>query len=1044
MANSENSNSFENSQILDIDDKFDDDEEQINTPQKEQKNNNIESIKNIQISKSVQIKSPSKAIPFILYKDGKFIIQEQAKKILSDKSNESIGIISLVGKYRTGKSFLLNRVILNLQNNSGFEVAHSIKPCTKGIWLWSEPLIIQNNHSKTPFPCFLIDTEGLEAYDEEVNHDSKIFLISVLISSLFIFNSFGAIDEMALNSLSFILNLSKSIKIKSINQEDNEEEFAEYFPTLLWLLRDFSLKLEDKNGNVITEKQYLENALENVSGASDIIEEKNRVRNLIKSYFPEKDCFVMVRPVENEEDLQNLENIPIEKLRREFADQAKIFRNKVNKKIKPKTFRKKILSGSMLIELIQNILDSINGGSIPVIENSWKYVIQKECIKNSKEAINTFLSEINEFRQENKDKNDYIINVKKFTKKCAKNCISQFIKNSMLDDDNKNEYIEKLQNKINNEIYKFDKENEKFFENKFNEELEKLSNEFISNFTNGNNLYEKNYYQFFSDFEDFKRKSYSVTPNFPSKNDIFFDKLLFIMKKFIDEEMVKFKNIKEKEISEQKNENNKQKHKINILIKELNSNKEKYNKKIIKLNNDLENEKLKCKNIEEKMNNIINLNKLDKDNFLKRIEELKNNYEIKMKELLMAKTQLEADLKFNNEELIVLKMNTDKITSLNNQKFLYLNNDINNWKEKYNLLNKDSKKKEENMKKEILLLKEKIKQIQKQNKKDNINNDLFNTNLNNLISYFKENLKAQNEENKNMFEKIINEKQKNEDNGNELFKNYTDLIAKNSDLKIDINIKENQIKNLEEQLSTMNIYKQICNKTKAFQCIQCENFYTYDIFKEHYKQCKEISKNKNFEFDKNNNGIEENKFEFNPELLKIKILKGSLKNDELGKPYLDYILDINYDTQNWRIIKRFNQFVNLYKGLKNIFKNNIKMPQSSNIFVNFCGNFNGSFHDNKIQQLEKFIKDISQIPIVNNSKIFKKFLEFNQNFDEENDIIYNNRNNEEKISYRKINFNRENNGGYNKRYNEENDKIEFYNEKILKFNDIDEINNNKD
>ena len=37
MANSENSNSFENSQILDIDDKFDDDEEQINTPQKEQK-----------------------------------------------------------------------------------------------------------------------------------------------------------------------------------------------------------------------------------------------------------------------------------------------------------------------------------------------------------------------------------------------------------------------------------------------------------------------------------------------------------------------------------------------------------------------------------------------------------------------------------------------------------------------------------------------------------------------------------------------------------------------------------------------------------------------------------------------------------------------------------------------------------------------------------------------------------------------------------------------------------------------------------------------
>ena len=209
MANSENSNSFENSQILDIDDKFDDDEEQINTPKKEQKNNNIESIKNIQISKSVQIKSPSKAIPFILYKDGKFIIQEQAKKILSDKSNESIGIISLVGKYRTGKSFLLNRVLLNSKSNTGFDVGPTFKPCTKGIWIWSDPLIINNVHNPGPFPAYLIDTEGLGAYDEEVNHDSKIFLISVLISSLFIFNSFGAIDEMALNSLSFILNLSK-------------------------------------------------------------------------------------------------------------------------------------------------------------------------------------------------------------------------------------------------------------------------------------------------------------------------------------------------------------------------------------------------------------------------------------------------------------------------------------------------------------------------------------------------------------------------------------------------------------------------------------------------------------------------------------------------------------------------------------------------------------------------------------------------------------------------------------------------------------------
>ena len=83
------------------------------------------------------------------------------------------------------------------------------------------------------------------------------------------------------------------------------------------------------------------------------------------------------------------------------------------------------------------------------------------------------------------------------------------------------------------------------------------------------------------------------------------------------------------------------------------------------------------------------------------------------------------------------------------------------------------------------------------------------------MKYFEANLKAQNEENKNMFEKMLQAKQKDNENGNELFKNYTDLIAKHSELKIDLNTKENQIKNLEEQISKLDIYKIICTKAKS-------------------------------------------------------------------------------------------------------------------------------------------------------------------------------------------------------------------------------------
>jgi hypothetical protein len=37
------------------------------------------------------------------------------------------------------------------------------------------------------------------------------------------------------------------------------------------------------------------------------VEKKNKIRRLIGGYFKEKDCFTMVRPTEEEKDLQNIQ-----------------------------------------------------------------------------------------------------------------------------------------------------------------------------------------------------------------------------------------------------------------------------------------------------------------------------------------------------------------------------------------------------------------------------------------------------------------------------------------------------------------------------------------------------------------------------------------------------------------------------------------------------------------------------------------------------------------------------------------------------------------
>lgn len=73
-----------------------------------------------------------------------------------------------------------------------------------------------------------MDTEGLGALDEDSNHDVRIFSLAILLSSFFIYNSMGSIDENALSQLSLVINLTKNIQVKSggMQEDIDPEELA--------------------------------------------------------------------------------------------------------------------------------------------------------------------------------------------------------------------------------------------------------------------------------------------------------------------------------------------------------------------------------------------------------------------------------------------------------------------------------------------------------------------------------------------------------------------------------------------------------------------------------------------------------------------------------------------------------------------------------------------------------------------------------------------------------------------------------------------------
>ena len=98
--------------------------------------------------------------------------------------------MAIAGKYRAGKSFLLNRLIGEV---GCFNVGNTTNACTKGLWIWNKTLPVKVGSKD--INVIIIDTEGTGDTDKDVNYDVRIIMFALLVSSHFIFNCKSVIDS---------------------------------------------------------------------------------------------------------------------------------------------------------------------------------------------------------------------------------------------------------------------------------------------------------------------------------------------------------------------------------------------------------------------------------------------------------------------------------------------------------------------------------------------------------------------------------------------------------------------------------------------------------------------------------------------------------------------------------------------------------------------------------------------------------------------------------------------------------------------------------
>ncbi|XP_051738987.1 guanylate-binding protein 2-like isoform X3 [Ctenopharyngodon idella] len=245
--------------------------------------------------------------------NGSLCVCKDATEFLS-RIKEPVVVVSVVGLYRTGKSYLMNRLA---GQQSGFALGNTIESKTKGIWMWCVP-----HPKKAGHTLVLLDTEGLGDVDKgDSKNDSWIFCLAVLLSSTLVYNSRGTIDNNAVENLHYVTELAEHIKIRSAEAAEEEEEDSKYvifFPSFIWVVRDFTLELVI-DGKKVTEDEYLEFALQLKKGVNKKASDYNLPRQCIRTYFPSRNCFVFPSPAAPE-NMTHLESLQEQDLVPDFLD----------------------------------------------------------------------------------------------------------------------------------------------------------------------------------------------------------------------------------------------------------------------------------------------------------------------------------------------------------------------------------------------------------------------------------------------------------------------------------------------------------------------------------------------------------------------------------------------------------------------------------------------------------------------------------------------------------------------------------------------------
>lgn len=283
------------------------------------------------------------------------------EKRLRELGTHKVAVVSVMGAFRTGKSFLLDLFLRFLRyeekngaepcadappraegNNfplpawmtsgsscvdgaqesaGGFRFKGGMDACTEGIWVWSEPFIrtIKEGTETKKVALILMDTQGAWDGNMTKEQSATIFGLTAVLSSKQIYNINMQVQEDKVENLAFFMRFAQAALSKAASEHSSvsKEELDRPFQALDFLVRDW--KYFRPEWNLEQCREQMQQHIDKFLNPAKVVE--NSTAEALNAMFKHISCFCMPHPgfaIERETWSGNVKDIDQDFVR--FAD----------------------------------------------------------------------------------------------------------------------------------------------------------------------------------------------------------------------------------------------------------------------------------------------------------------------------------------------------------------------------------------------------------------------------------------------------------------------------------------------------------------------------------------------------------------------------------------------------------------------------------------------------------------------------------------------------------------------------------------------------